>query len=106
MHNQLFFLSEIDQKINSSWQSSIIHSSILADPARIVFQTVNNLFVPQEAVSYGILLRIVSIEQLFLLEQLYQLLMSCTKSSAVDRVICLLQAHELSENSVCMCTQR
>ena len=32
-------------------------------------------------------------------------LMSSNNSSAVDRVICFFQAHGLSENSLCMCTQ-
>ena len=46
-----------------------LRPSILAYPARIGLQTVNNLLVPQEAISYDIPLQRVLIEQLFLLEQ-------------------------------------
>ena len=47
--------------------------SILACPAPIELQTANNLLVLQEASSYDIRLQTISVEQLFLLEQLVQL---------------------------------
>ena len=73
MHSQLLSLSENGQIIDplgkiSSFESEAVdllleelrlhfRPSILAYPVQIGLKTVNKLFVPQKAVSYGVLLQ-------------------------------------------------